>query len=275
MDLGIYTMSNHDYHHGPGKESLSKGGLVQMQRSPAHYKAYMEEEQPSTPAMIFGADFHCAALEPELFKTRYVVAPQIDKRTKAGKEQFAELQLSLEENNQTIISQDDMDLINRMVDALFKNETAASLLSGGLAETSIFWNHPKWGFGCKVRPDYLNKNHKVVIDLKSTVDALPEAFSKAIANYLYHWQAGWYMAGVDEILPNEYSDFIIIAIEKKPPFAVQNYLISKDDIYLAEEQIKPLLNRYAECLANDTWPGPPAKLQSIRLPNWYVKKALD
>jgi len=272
MEPGIYTMSNNDYQK---REALSKGGLVHLAKSPAHYKAFIETEQMATPAMIFGSNFHFAALEPELFKTKYVVAPQIDKRTRAGKEQFATFQLSLEENNQTIISQDDMDLINRMVDVLYSSEVAAGLLVGGLAEQSIFWNHPKWGFTCKCRPDYINEKHTVIVDLKTTVDGSPEAFARAVVNYRYHWQGAYYLAGINEILSQDYTTFLFITIEKTPPFAVQNYILKKDDIYLAEEQIKPLLSQYGECLANDVWPGPSDRVQSLELPQWYYKNALD
>jgi len=276
VNPGIYPdMSNEDYHRGRGKASLSKGSLVELARSPAHLKAYRDADHEPTPAMVFGSQFHCAVLEPELFAQRYVVAPKVDRRTKAGKAKWAEFQLSLAENGQEEITQDNMDLINRMADSLRASEIANGLLSDGKAEQSIFWNHPKWGFSCKCRPDFLNNKYSLVVDLKTATDASPEAFAKAVVNYRYHWQAAHYLQGINEILPKEYKEFIFVVIEKTPPYAVQNYILKRDDIYLAEEQIKPLLSLYAECLANDTWPGPPDRIQTIELPSWYIRKALD
>lgn len=274
MEPGIYTMSNNEYHRGLGKNALSKGGLDKLARSPAHFKTYFEEDISPTLAMIFGSQFHCAALEPDIFKRDYIVAPEINRHTKAGKKEYADLQLSLEENGQSLISQDDKDLINRMVDSLYSSEIASGLLSDGVAEQSIFWNHPKWDFKCKCRPDFLNEKHKLAIDLKTTVNGLPEAFAKVVVNLRYHWQASWYLDGINEILEEEYVDFCFIVIEKTPPFAVQNYLMKQDDIYLAEEQIKPLLSQYAECLASDVWPGPSDRIQALTLPGWYYKNAL-
>ncbi len=276
MEPGIYTMSNEDYHRGKGKDALSKGGLDKLDKSPAHLKIHFEEESKPTPAMIFGSNFHCAALEPEIFKRDYMVEPDFgDKRKKENKAAHVIFQLEVEEKGLTIISQSDMDLINYMVDSLYESDVVSGLLSDGIAEQSFFWNHPKWGFGCKVRPDYLNDKYRIAIDLKSAADASPEAFGKATANYKYHWQGSWYLDGINELSPEKYEEFVFIVVEKTPPYAVQNYILKRDDIYLAELQIEPLLSQYAECLASDVWPGPSDRIQTLTLPAWYIRNALN
>lgn len=272
MTPGIYQMTNEDYQADP---ALSKGGLVEFSRSPAHYQAFTSEKREPTPAMLFGSQFHCAALEPDLFKKRYVVQPNVDRRTKAGKDEWTAFEQSVKDNGQMVITQDNLDLCYWMCDSLFSSEIAKSLLSGGQTEQSIFWQHPKWQFTCKCRPDCLNKEHHIVVDLKTTTDASHDAFSRAVVNYRYHWQSAWYLDGIQEIVSPDYHEFIFIVIEKSPPFAVQIYRISHHDIYLAQEQIKPLLSRYAECLAADRWPGPPDRIQMLELPQWYMNHALD
>lgn len=275
MEPGIYTMSNEDYHRGQGKDALSKSSLVAFDKSPAHLLEQRENPKDSTPAMIFGSNFHCAALENEIFKRGYIAEPKFpDRRKKEGKIAYADFQIKVAEEGLTVMSQSDMDLINWMVDSLYESEVAISLLSDGIAEQSFFWNHPKWGFKCKVRPDYLNDKHRITIDLKSAADGSPEAFGKATANLKYHWQGSWYLDGVNAISPEKYTEFVFIVVEKTPPYAVQNYILKRDDVYLAEEQIKPLLSRYAECLASDEWPGPSDKIRTLELPGWYYKNAL-
>jgi hypothetical protein len=54
-------------------------------RSPAHYKAWLENPPEPTPAMALGRAFHCALLEPERFAATHVVAEKFDRRTKEGK----------------------------------------------------------------------------------------------------------------------------------------------------------------------------------------------
>lgn len=87
----VYHMPAEQYH---ATVALSKSGLDQFQRSPAHYKAWLEgaKEEP-TPAMVFGSAFHCAVLERDEYAKRYVIF-EGDRRTKAGKEAYESLQTS-------------------------------------------------------------------------------------------------------------------------------------------------------------------------------------
>jgi len=263
---GIYSMSNDDYHQGPGRLALSKGGLVELSRSPAHYRAMLEKPHETTPAMTFGTQFHCAVLEPDVFAAHYVLEPKFDKRTKTGKEEYSSFQESLAENQQEPISQESLDLITAMQASLRSSDVVSVLLSNGVAEQSIFWQDDTWRFTCKCRPDFINIFDHIVIDLKTTTDASPEAFSRTIINFRYHWQAAHYLAGVNAVYDDCYTDFVLIAVEKAPPFAFQVYQIAYSDIYYAQQQIKPLMRTYAKCLETDTWPGPPDAIQLIELP---------
>jgi len=262
MKPGIYpTLSNEDYHKDP---ALAKGMLDKLAISAAHYKAAMEEKAEPTPIMMFGAAFHCAQLEPDRFKKEYVILPQNhDGRTKKGK-------VFIEENKDKIIlSYDDSETINAMIKAINSHVTARSLLSKGESEVSYFWKH-RLGFICKCKPDH--RQNDMLIDLKTTANALPNKFSKSIADFKYHWQAAWYLEGV-RANGIDVKYFLIIAIEKTSPYAVAVYRISPQDIYLAEEEIKPLLDLYIECRTTDVWPAYPDKVQAIDLPAWYLRQS--
>ncbi len=83
----IKTIGIEEYHAGPG---VSKSDLDLIARSPAHYRAQKAAPREATPAMIIGSAFHTATLEPEKFDLEFAVAPEgIDRRTKAGKEEWA------------------------------------------------------------------------------------------------------------------------------------------------------------------------------------------
>lgn len=262
MKLGIYpNLSNEDYHKDP---ALSKGMLDKLAISAAHYKDAMERKAEPTPIMMFGAAFHCAQLEPDRFKKEYIsMSEGLNKRNKDGK-------VFLEQHKDKIIlSYDDNEAIKNMIKAINNNVTARSLLSKGESEVSYFWKH-KLGFMCKDRPDH--RQDDILIDLKTTADALPNKFSKSIADFKYHWQAAWYIEGV-RANGIDVKYFLIITVEKTPPYALAVYRISPEDIYLAEEEIKPLLDLYVECRTTDTWPAYPDKVQVIDLPAWYIKTA--
>ena len=57
--------------------------------SPAHYQAYMNTEREETKALRFGTFVHSAILEPHTLNDLYATAPDVDRRTKDGKEQWA------------------------------------------------------------------------------------------------------------------------------------------------------------------------------------------
>lgn len=120
---------------------------------------------------------------------------------------------------------------------------------------------------CKVRLDWYT-GLKEVVDLKSCLDASYEAFSKAIANLKYHWQAWFYLKGITTVKEVEHTKFIFIAVEKDPPYGVAVYEATEAMLKKAQTQIEPLLDVYAQCLKTDVWPGYRDELQQIDLPRW-------
>ena len=83
-----YNLSAENYHKADG---ISKSGLDQFRKSPAHYKHWLTAEREETPAMRIGTLTHMSVFQPEMYADRVVVAPIVDRRTKEGKsiwEQF-------------------------------------------------------------------------------------------------------------------------------------------------------------------------------------------
>ncbi|GAG15220.1 unnamed protein product, partial [marine sediment metagenome] len=136
-----------------------------------------------------------------------------------------------------------------------------------------FWIDKKTGLECKLRADHINSDKQIVIDLKTTVDARLEAFTKSLANLKYHWQASHYLTGISEITGIEHTEFVIIAIEKEPPYAIAVYRLDDAMIYLGGEELKILLEEFRQCKEADQWPAYPVEIHSISMPEWYMKKA--
>lgn len=260
---GIYEMSNEEYH---AQEALNKSGLVQLAKSPAHYLTWeqAQEEEP-TKAMVIGTAVHTAVLEPDKYDQSIIIAPQIDKRTKAGKAEWALFQE--EAKGKIILTEDEATAIEGMKASVYDNIVAYDLLLEGAAEQSIFFKDPVHNFLCKVRPDWYTSD-KEVVDIKTCLDAGYDGFSRAIANFKYHWQAFFYLNGLTAATGVEHNKFIFIAVEKDPPYAMAVYEATKDMLKRAEQQIAPLLDVYAECLKTDVWPGYYDELQYIELPRW-------
>jgi len=227
MDINTITypskvsgMTNLEYR---STKAWSKSDLDKINQSPAHY---FSEKRDETAAMIFGRALHCAIIEPDKFTRQYVVAPQIDKRTNAGKAEWAAFQL--DSVGMEIISADDVETIKAMNQSIANHPLARHIFKDGEAEASFFWKDPITGLQCKCRPDYYRRDG-VLIDLKSTESCSPHDFGRSLASFRYHVQAAYYTDGIFNV--GDFSefeaptDFLLLAIEKKPPYGLRVYRV--------------------------------------------------
>jgi hypothetical protein len=261
-------MDNAAYH---AHSAISKSHLDQIARSPLHYWArYLDPKRvvpEPTPAMRLGTAVHTLTLEPDTWESRYIVPPQVDRRTKEGKALWAEFEEQAA--GRELISADDRAVVSRMAEAVWSHPAAAMLLNlPGEAETTHMWTDASTGLGCKCRPDWLTKDGSIVVDLKTTEDASPAGFRKSIGQWRYGVQAAWYNSGLEAATGIRPSQFIFIAVEKKPPYAVAVYAADEEMIQLGMETAMRDLQRIAECRAAERWPGYSDQIEMISLPNW-------
>ena len=271
MKSAFHTMSNEDYQK---EEAVSTSDLKLFHRSPAHYK--VKEHKPPTDPMKFGAAFHTFALQPGLFAKEYAIRPQgIDGRCKEGKD-FA---LIAKKEGKAIVKWDDWLIMKDMKKSLENHSTAKTLLAvKGLREISGFWVDERTSLECRLRTDFILPEGEgrppIVGDLKTTIDARLEPFMKQLSNLHYHWQGANYLSGVTAITGVEHKDFVIIAIEKEPPYAVAVYRLDSAMIYMGQEELKVLMDEFKECKEKDNWPAyMPDEIQPISLPKWYFQRA--
>jgi len=100
---GVHDISNEDYHSSKG---ISRSQLMLLNQSPYHfwYKIFSGKyvKENATPAMNIGQIFHVLLLEPDKFDSEFVVMPQLDRRTKNGKEEYK--QFILGSSGRTVIT---------------------------------------------------------------------------------------------------------------------------------------------------------------------------
>jgi hypothetical protein len=94
----------------------------------------------------------------------------------------------------------------------------------------------------------------MIIDLKTTTDSSQVAFPRAIRRFKYDWQAFFYLRGANSISHELYDKFIIIAVEKTPPYGVMLFDLS-EALYWAEMRVMPLIEKFSLCLDMNRWPG--------------------
>lgn len=258
LTSSLKDLTNEEYH---AHSAIGSSTLARARRSWAHAKEPLEK----TKALAFGSGFHALVGEPSLFDKMYVKAPECDKRTKEGKEIFAKFQASV--GNKTILTSDEWDAMNGMLESILKNQTAVSLLSSGVAEKSAFWIDKESGVLCKCRPDYLRTDN-VVVDLKTAEDGSLGAFQRSLPIYGRHIQTAFYLDGLSSLFKTKFTNFVHLVVEKKPPYAVSLYSLDDESIEQGRREYKSLLMQYAMCLEVGDFPAYVEKIQTISLPQW-------
>jgi hypothetical protein len=251
-------MDQYHAHEAVGSSSLKK-----ILRSPAHYKYDLDNPQEPTPAKIFGSHLHEAVLEPSLFVKNTVVMPKF---TGTGSQAKKDAWL-MENHGKRIVKAEDMADILLMLESVKAHKTARALLAGGASEESYFDVCPETGLVRKARPDFLKDGH-IIVDVKTTTDADPKEFEKDVANFGYHISAAYYLDVVGAVLKKKFDQFIIIAIEKTPPFGISIHLLDEDTIQAGRFLYKKALRILKECKEKNHYPGYPDKIRSSRIPQW-------
>jgi hypothetical protein len=251
---------------------ISRSMLVTYRKSPRLYEArYIARTvAPTSPteAMQIGSAVHAIILEPHRVTglSRGIPAGVLNKdgerRGKAWtefKEQFG--------SDFVLMTQSDFDRIRRMVDSVWANRHARSLLEqpDRYPEHTIKWNDPATALKCKCRFDGWAE---IPFDIKTAQSAAPQDFAKSAATYGYHNQEAFYKAGAWS-LTGEAKDFPFIVVSKEPPHEVAVYQLDDDDVALGHKQNMQALEEISERLAENRWHAPYEQtITTIELPKW-------
>jgi hypothetical protein len=247
-------------------EAASNSRLSRLLRSPAHLREYLDNPPSQTDDMLLGSAAHALILEPESFAGLYQRAPEGDRRAKAVKDAWAELEAR--HPFATLLKPDHYDACQRMRDAVLSHEAASYLVgAAGDVEVSLLWDDPATAVRCKGRPDKLAGSLGVVVDLKTTQNASAEEFTRSVHNFGYFRQGAMYLDGLAEC-GVQVQHFVIIAVEKTPPFGVAVYRLREDAIEAGRKQLRSLLHTYRWCMERGEWPCYPETIQDLSLPRW-------
>jgi hypothetical protein len=229
-----------------------------------------------TKAKDLGWLLHLAVLEPKRFEIEVDVAPKVDRRTKRGKELWA--QFEAESAGKHITDADSYAKVQSMADSVMEHETAKQFFSGpGQNEISVVWDDKEHGVKCKARVDRISTINEwpIVGDLKSARNAARREFERSIFNYGYEVQAVHYLNGLEALYPvpegNPFRRFVFIVVESEAPYLCAVYEL--DDAALSEGAIKRdrYIKTWKECVETGSWPGYAPGIDYVSLPPWAFK----
>lgn len=254
-----------EYHAGP---EVSNSALsVLAAKTPAHYKLYTEGKiKRETKSLSLGQHLHCMVLEPEVFAANYAIGPDVRKNSKIWKEFEAENQ------GKELLKRSEHDELLETKNALLARcKVSEKLLTApGKTEVSFFWTDEQTGVDCRARADKLieHDDYAIIVDLKSTRDASPHGFAKAVNNYGYHRQDQFYTQGVSKVLGKPVM-FYFIAIEIGSLIPAV-YELDEDDKMAGAQEVSELLHRIKEYRALNHWPGYSDQIQTISRKFWNL-----
>jgi hypothetical protein len=262
---GIVTGIPESVYHGDTDlaptlgRSLSQSGAKTLLASPARFAWERDHGRPDKTAFDLGSVVHALTLRGG--DNRIRVADTTDWKGKVWqdwkREQYAARLIP--------VHRDDLRVASKIAQSVRRHPLAGAILAEGRPEVCVYWIDEATGVTNRARIDWLRTN--AIVDLKSSVDASPKAFAKAAANYGYREQAAHYIEGVEATTGNRLP-FIVIVVEKDPPYQVATYQFSPEDIAWGAERMARARALFAECESSGHWPSYPHEIVELEMPRW-------
>jgi hypothetical protein len=271
---GLYPDLPAEDYHGqfvPGGSLSSTGARKLLAPGcPAQFK--YDSEHPQAPKKEF--DLGHAAHQMILGDGPDLVVVDAEKwTTNAVKAEVA----AIRAEDKVPLKPSEYEQVQAMTEAIRQHPIAGPLFTpgSGVAEQSIFWEDKDTGVMRRARPDWLKQlpGLTLCVDYKTTVDANPEAISKAIYNYGYHQQDAYYVDGIEAagLAAPGSARFVFVFQQKTAPYLITVRELAEEDRHIGRAKNQRALRIYAECTRTGIWPdwtGPATDIPQISLPTW-------
>lgn len=227
---------------------------LKLMKCPAEFKLDLDRQyaKRQTPSMELGTMFHTYLLEPALFDKTYVVMPdeRSNMRLKANREWKAEQ----EAQGVKLITEDDLRQLQRMVEAV-KKEEAYDMLGHCETEVSVF-SQTAWPVASKCRVDAYHPDTETVIDIKTTSpgSASYRGFRNKSREFDYDLQQ-WNYTHILATQGVTVRRWLWLVVETGGFYQAATYTYSKERMLKAGTKAHNYMQTLTHCLAEDYWPG--------------------
>lgn len=262
-----------DYH---GREicdapSISSSGLKLISaKSPYHYW-FWSSLNPNRPERKAKAHFNVGSAVHDIllldgrFGAHYHVLPEgFDPRATRQWEEAIQARDFALSRGKAVLTKAQADQAMAMAEAVTRDEIALALLTAGQPEMTLAAKDPETGVWIRARPDILPTTMEIIPDLKTAADAALDVYERAATKWGYFQSAAHYLDVLDLLYGEQKRRFVLVTVEKDPPYAVVIDQLDDGDIDLARLKNRAALNRFAEALRTGKWPGYTSARKPIR-----------
>lgn len=235
--LNLLLRFKDDNQYYSDNEYVTNSMLGMLNKSPQHLLRYMQGATEHTKALDIGKAFHTMVLEPAKLDSEVVVFEGKTRRGKAWEE------FKLENDDKTIVSTTEWNMINDMSGVVLENKEALEFINNSKHEIVEVWQNEDTLISCKGKADMVIENlngKKTIIDLKTSSDCSPESFRRSCYKYGYDRQAAFYLDGFKA------DEFWFVVVEKEKPHRVAIYKASDEFVEEGRMKNNKLLKTYQE-----------------------------
>ena len=203
-------MNEREYNALPGIRSSQLKTTLELGPAAALAPSTGDSDSPSK---RLGRLVHLYALEPETAGARVLVAPDVDRRTKAGKDAWEAFAATVTADHE-VASAEEIAQAQRLASGVRAEIRRLAGSRTVLVEQPIEWDAD--GMACKCKPDALIVYHgdAVIVDIKTTRESLyGDSLSRASWNWRYDLQVAHYTEGVGTVYPVAGFWFVFVQVE--------------------------------------------------------------
>ena len=252
-------------------KALSNSSLSVLKRSPTEfYKRFVTEDPKErmtveeSDAMLLGSAVHMLALEPDEFDDKYrIETGPINASTgrpygRDSKKFEAWLDRAMYEDARIILLQEEFAESLAIAKAFQSHPTIAAIMSSRAeklfeSEYSMLWvedDGSELDLKCKI--DFVCPSERLIIDLKTTSDPSPYAWSWSAEDFGYHRQAAIY----SDAMQAKYGEpfrFLFGVVRSKEPHEAAAYELDAESIQRGRVEYEALIEEYVDRKSTNDW----------------------
>lgn len=294
MKDGIYTdISIDDYHKNSTHISATKVKYAKKSLKLLDWYNRGLIVQEDKPHFSFGNAFELALLDKNEFANRVAIMPDSkfvadalaekpDLKVPRSSVNYKAALSKWQDANQgkyVILDKgptESYEAIELMLESCYQDSVIRRLIEGTEYQLSLFWTDPETGLRLKTRPDICKRKKNVVVNVKTTADGSPEAFSREMAKHDYPIQAAIEIEGCLQTgLMQSVDHYFWLVVEKVPPYCATIYEFAPKDIELYTDQIHYYFHKIRQAQKQNLWPGYSDRadnqygILTVEIPLWY------